>query len=70
MVNIIRREMVKCRDSKIRPASVETVAELLHQQMAVIMDDLDSKVKDTPGKVRHQVRWFERWGVLLSTLAM
>ncbi|WAR24898.1 PARI-like protein [Mya arenaria] len=49
-VNIVKREMVKCRDSKIRQSSVESVAELLHEQIAAIIDTLDTQIVDTPGK--------------------
>jgi len=50
-VNIVKREMLKCRDSKIRNTSVESVAEHLHEQIATIIDDLDRQIVNTPGKV-------------------
>ena len=43
--------MLKCRDSKIRNTSVESVAEHLHEQIATIIDNLDRQIVNTPGKV-------------------
>ncbi|XP_052274325.1 PCNA-interacting partner-like isoform X2 [Dreissena polymorpha] len=50
VVSILRREMVKCRDSKIRQSSVDSVSEQLHEQIASIIDTLDNQIVDTPGK--------------------
>jgi len=50
-VNIVKREMLKCRDSKIRNTSVESVAEHLHEQISTIIDNLDRQIVNTPGKV-------------------
>ncbi|XP_053394104.1 PCNA-interacting partner-like [Mercenaria mercenaria] len=49
-VNIIKREMLKCRDSKIRNSSVESVADLLHTQITDIIDQLDTQIVVTPDK--------------------
>ena len=43
--------MIKCRDSKLRPASVESVAEQLQEQIADVIDDLDKQIVNTPDKV-------------------
>ena len=51
VVKIIRKEMIKCRDSKLRPASVDSVAEQLQEQIAGVIDDLDRQIVNTPDKV-------------------
>ena len=43
--------MIKCRDSKLRPASVESVAEQLQGQITGIIDILEGQIVDTPNKV-------------------
>ncbi|XP_060565444.1 PCNA-interacting partner-like [Ruditapes philippinarum] len=49
-VNILKREMLKCRDSKIRNSNVESVSQLLHAQIADIIDELDKNIVVTPDK--------------------
>ena len=43
--------MIKCRDSKLRPASVDSVAEQLQEQIAGVIDVLDQQIVNTPDKV-------------------
>ena len=50
-MRIIRKEMIKCRDSKLRPASVDSVAEQLQEQIAGVIDVLDQQIVNTPDKV-------------------
>lgn len=50
-VNIIAKEMLKCKDSKIRNSSVESVKEHIHTQIASIIDVLDKEIVVTPDKV-------------------
>lgn len=49
-VNIIKKEMLKCKDSKVRKSSVESVSENLLQQISAIIEDLDKNTLNTPGK--------------------
>ncbi|KAL4226683.1 hypothetical protein ACF0H5_014663 [Mactra antiquata] len=49
-VNIIKREMLKCKDSRIRNTSVEAVSDHLQLQIVNIIDILDKQIIDTPDK--------------------
>lgn len=50
-MKIIRKEMIKCRDSKLRPTSVDFVAEHLQEQITGVIDILDELMVNTPDKV-------------------